>query len=137
MRAESIKTYVTVPPTGKGGAFWLFVEVTTDNGITGVGECYGIPFAADVAAQMVVDTFDRFVAGSDPHHVETMFRRVYSAGFTQRPDVSTMAVFSGIEMAMWDIVGKHHEVPVCDLLGGRFHDRLRTYSYLYPLDDGA
>jgi len=34
-------------------------------------------------------------------------------------------------------VGKHHGVPVCDLLGGRFHDRLRTYSYLYPLDDGA
>lgn len=137
MRLETITTYVTVPPTGIGGSFWLFVEVTTDTGITGVGECYGIPVSGDVAASMVEDTFDRFIAGSDPHHVETMFRRVYSAGFTQRPDVSMMGVFSGIEIAVWDILGKHHGVPVCELLGGRFHDHLRTYSYLYPLEVDA
>ncbi len=137
MRLESIRTYVTVAPTGMGGAFWLFVEIDTDTGLTGVGECYGIPVSGDIAAQMVVDTFDRFIAGTDPHHVETMFRRVYSAGFTQRPDISMMAVFSGIEMAVWDILGKAHGVPVCELIGGRFHDRLRTYSYLYPLEVDA
>ena len=45
-----------------------------------------------------------------------------------------MGVFSGIEMAIWDILGKLHDVPVYELLGGRFHDRLRTYSYLYPTE---
>jgi 2-dehydro-3-deoxyphosphogalactonate aldolase len=81
---------------------------------------------------MVEDTFHRFIAGSDPHDLETMFRRVYSAGFTQRPDISMMGVFSGIEIAVWDILGKAHDKPVYKLLGGRFHERLRTYTYLYP-----
>ena len=81
---------------------------------------------------MVEDTFERYIAGEDPHHIETMFRRVYSAGFTQRPDISMMGVFSGIEIAIWDILGKAHDQPLYQLLGGRFHDRLRTYTYLYP-----
>ena len=132
MKLKDIETWVTVPPTGIGGAFWVIVRVTTDNGISGVGECYGIPVSGDIACQMVSDTFERFVAGQDPHHIETLFRRVYSAGFTQRPDISMMGVFSGIEIAIWDILGKAHEQPVYQLLGGQFHDRLRTYTYLYP-----
>ena len=137
MRLEQVRTYVTVPHTGVGGSFWVFVEVETDDGITGVGECYGVPVSGDIATSMVADIFERYVAGVDPHHLETLFRRVYSAGFTQRPDLSTMGVFSGIEIAIWDILGKAHGVPVYELLGGRFHDRLRTYSYLYPLETDA
>lgn len=132
MILKDIETFVTVPPDGIGGSFWVLVRVTTDNGITGIGECYGIPVSANIACQMVEDTFHRFIAGEDPHRVETLFRRVYSAGFTQRPDVSMMGVFSGLEIAIWDILGKASEQPVYNLLGGRFHDRLRTYSYIYP-----
>ena len=134
MKLQDIKTYVTVPPTGLGGSFWVIVKLTTDNGIEGIGECYGIPVSGDIACRMVEDTFERFIAGEDPHNVEAMFRRVYSAGFTQRPDVSMMGVFSGIEIAIWDILGKAHGVPVYKLLGGKFHERLRTYTYLYPID---
>lgn len=137
MKLQSIETWVTVPPTGIGGSFWVLVKVTTDSGIEGIGECYGIPVSGDIACQMVEDTFERFVAGADPHHIETLFRRVYSAGFTQRPDISMMGVFSGIETAIWDILGKAHNVPVYQLLGGQFHQRLRTYSYLYPADLNA
>jgi galactonate dehydratase len=108
------------------------VKITTDNGIEGIGECYGIPVSGDIACAMVEDTFERFIVGEDPHHIETLFRRVYSAGFTQRPDVSMMGVFSGIEIAIWDILGKAHEQPVYQLLGGQFHSRLRTYTYIYP-----
>ncbi len=134
MKLTDIKTWVTVPPTGIGGSFWVVVKITTDNGIEGIGECYGIPVSGDIACSMVEDTFQRFIAGEDPHNIETLFRRVYSAGFTQRPDISMMGVFSGIEIAIWDILGKVHDVPVYQLLGGRFHDRLRTYTYLYPKD---
>ena len=132
MKLQDITTWVTVPPTGIGGSFWVIVKVTTDDGIEGIGECYGIPFSGDVACRMVEDTFERFVAGEDPHDVETLFRRVYSAGFTQRPDVSMMGVFSGIEIAIWDILGKASEQPVYKLIGGKFHDRIRTYTYIYP-----
>ena len=132
MILKDIKTWVTVPPSGIGGAFWVIVKITTDDGIEGIGECYGIPVSGDIACAMVEDTFERYIAGEDPHHVETMFRRVYSAGFTQRPDISMMGVFSGIEIAIWDILGKAHDQPVYQLLGGQFHDRIRTYTYLYP-----
>ncbi len=133
MKLQTIETFATVPPDGIGGAFWLLVKLTTDNGITGIGECYGIPVSADIACRMVEDTFERFIAGEDAHNIETMFRRVYSAGFTQRPDISMMAIFSGIEIAIWDILGKAHDVPVYKLIGGKFHERLRTYTYIYPL----
>ena len=132
MKLKEIKTWVTVPPTGIGGSFWVIVKITTDDGIEGIGECYGIPVSGDIACAMVEDTFERFIAGEDPHNIETMFRRVYSAGFTQRPDISMMGVFSGIEIAIWDILGKAHNQPVYQLLGGKFHERIRTYTYLYP-----
>lgn len=132
MILKDIKTWVTVPPTGIGGAFWVIVKITTDSGIEGIGECYGVPVSGDITCSMVEDTFARFVEGEDPHNIETLFRRVYSAGFTQRPDVSMMGVFSGMEIAIWDILGKAHDTPVYNLLGGCFHQRLRTYSYLYP-----
>ncbi|MGB5705943.1 MAG: mandelate racemase/muconate lactonizing enzyme family protein [Arenicellales bacterium] len=136
MKLKEIKTWVTVPPTGIGGSFWVIVKLTTDNGIEGIGECYGIPVSGDIACRMVNDTFERFIEGEDPRNIETMFRRVYSAGFTQRPDVSMMGVFSGIEIAIWDILGKVNGQPVYNLIGGRFHDRLRTYTYLYPKNLG-
>ena len=132
MKLKDIETFVTAPPSGIGGAFWVIVKVTTDDGIEGIGECYAIPFSGAVACRMVEDTFERCFAGEDPRDIETLFRRVYSAGFTQRPDISTMGAFSGIETAVWDIVGKASGQPVYKLIGGKFHERIRTYTYLYP-----
>ena len=63
-----------------------------------------------------------------------MARVVYSSGYTQRPDTSLVAVLSGIEIACWDIVGKALEKPVYELLGGQVHEKLRSYTYLYPKD---
>ena len=105
------------------------LKITTDNGIEGIGECYGIPVSGDIACRMVEDTFERFLLDESPHNIETMFRRVYSAGFTQRPDVSMMGVFSGMEIAVWDILGKALDQPVYNsIIGGKFH---APASYLY------
>ncbi|MDF1737244.1 MAG: mandelate racemase/muconate lactonizing enzyme family protein, partial [Minwuia sp.] len=79
-----------------------------------------------------VEVFGRQFAGQDPHQIEKLWRQTYGAGFTQRPDVTVMGVLSGLEMACWDIIGKAADRPVHDLLGGRVHDRLRSYTYLYP-----
>ena len=59
---------------------------------------------------------------------------LYSSGFTQRPDLTVMGAFSGLEIACWDMVGKALERPVWALLGGRVADRVRAYSYIYPMD---
>ena len=53
MKLQDVQTWVTVPPNGIGGSFWVIVKVTTDDGIEGIGECYGIPFSGDVACRMV------------------------------------------------------------------------------------
>ena len=70
--------------------------------------------------------------GADPHHIERLWHSVYGRGYTLRPDVSLVSVLSGLETACWDIVGKAVGKPVHALLGGRVHDRLRTYTYIYP-----
>jgi L-alanine-DL-glutamate epimerase-like enolase superfamily enzyme len=76
--------------------------------------------------------FARHFEGADPHRIERLWRLTYGAGYTLRPDVTVMGVLSGLEMACWDIIGKAADRPVYDLLGGKVHERLRSYTYLYP-----
>ncbi|WP_150524628.1 mandelate racemase/muconate lactonizing enzyme family protein [Roseibium sediminis] len=133
MRLEKIETFVVAnPPPRHGGRYFIFVRLTTACGITGVGEIYNATFGPQLCAAMAVDVFERHFEGSDPHHIERLWRRTYSAGFTQRPDITVMGVLSALEMACWDIIGKAADKPVYELLGGKVHERLRSYTYLYP-----
>lgn len=135
MRLDKIETFVFGnPPPRHGGRYFIFVRLTTECGITGVGEIYNATFGPHLCAEMAREMFERHLLGRDPHHIEMMFRRVYGSGFSQRPDITVMGAFSGLEMACWDIVGKAADKPVYELLGGKVHDRLRSYTYLYPLE---
>ncbi len=133
MKLDRIETFVVGnPPPRHGGRYFIFLRLTTACGITGVGEIYNATFAPELCAAMARDVFERQFLGQDPHHIETMWRRTYGAGFTMRPDVTVMGVLSGLEMACWDIIGKAADQPVYQLLGGKVHARLRSYTYLYP-----
>ncbi len=133
MRVAEVETIVVgVPPPHFGGRYWIFVRLTTDGGVQGTGEVYGVPFHPDAVRLMVADIAERSVVGSDPFQVEHMWRQVYSRNFTQRPDSSVVAILAGIEMACFDIMGKETDRPVHDLLGGRVRDAVRSYSYIYP-----
>ncbi|MEM6665368.1 MAG: mandelate racemase/muconate lactonizing enzyme family protein [Pseudomonadota bacterium] len=133
MKLQTIETFVVGnPPPRHGGRTFIFVKLKTACGIEGVGEIYGATFSPHLMAEMAADMFQRCLEGRDPHHTEMAWRRAYGAGFTHRPDLTVSGVFSGLEMACWDIVGKAAGKPVYELLGGRVHDRLRSYSYLYP-----
>ncbi len=138
MKIKYYETFVVGnPPPSYGGRYFVFVKLTTDSGIVGYGEIYCATFSAQTVADMLADTAERFVIGHDPFHIEKLWRRVYGAGYTLRPDVSLISVLSGIEMACWDIIGKSCNKPVFELLGGQVHEGLRTYTYLYPEDDDA
>lgn len=133
MKVTHLQTYiVATPPPHIGGMYWIFVRLATDCGIEGVGEIYSATFHPSAQLAMIADVFDRYLKGHDPHHVERFYRLCYSSGFTQRPDLSMMGIVSGLEMACWDIIGKAAGKPVYELIGGRVHERLRTYTYLYP-----
>jgi galactonate dehydratase len=132
MKLTDIKTFIAGNPApGVGGRYFVFVKLTTDGNVHGIGEAYCVPFHPEVVARMLVDTFGRYLAGEDPHNIESIWRRVYSAGYTQHADLALMAVLSALEMACWDIIGKEAGQPVYNLLGGRVHERLRSYTYIY------
>jgi galactonate dehydratase len=132
MKLTDIKTFIAGNPApGVGGRYFVFVKLTTDGNVHGIGEAYCVPFHPDLVARMLVDTFGRYLEGEDPHNIESIWRRVYSAGYTQHADLALMAVLSALEMACWDIIGKEAGQPVYNLLGGRVHERLRSYTYIY------
>lgn len=133
MKIASVKIYVVGnPPPHFGGRYWIFLKLTTDSGVEGIGEVYSVPFHPKVVTLMIEDVCQRCVIGADPFKVERLWRIIYSSGFTQRPDTSLLGILSGIETACWDIMGKELDKPVYELLGGRVHDRLRSYTYIYP-----
>ncbi|MBM7066487.1 mandelate racemase/muconate lactonizing enzyme family protein [Actibacterium sp. 188UL27-1] len=136
MKLADVDVIVTAPPSpGWGGRYWIFVKVTTACGIVGWGECYASSVGPTAMRAVIEDVFARHVAGEHPANIELMFRRAYSSGFTQRPDLTVMGAFSGLEIACWDILGKALDRPVWALLGGKTNDRLRAYTYLYPKND--
>ncbi|MEQ8293156.1 MAG: mandelate racemase/muconate lactonizing enzyme family protein [Roseovarius sp.] len=134
MKLQDLDIFVTSPPApGWGGRYWILVKLTTDDGITGWGECYASTIGPEAMKPVIRDVFERHMLGENPENIELMFRRAYSSGFTQRPDLTVMGAFSGLEIACWDILGKARGRPVWALLGGKMNDRIRTYTYLYPL----
>jgi len=134
MKLRELDIIITAPPApGWGGRYWILVKLTTDDGIVGWGECYASSIGPGAMRGVIGDVFARHMEGENPENIELMFRRAYSSGFTQRPDLSVMGAFSGLEIACWDILGKARGRPVHALLGGRMNDRIRAYTYLYPL----
>lgn len=134
MKLQDLDIIVTAPPApGWGGRYWILVKVTTACGIVGWGECYASSVGPDAMRAVIKDVFERHMLGENPENIELMFRRAYSAGFTQRPDLTVMGAFSGLEIACWDILGKARDRPVWALLGGLMTPSIRAYSYIYPL----
>jgi L-alanine-DL-glutamate epimerase-like enolase superfamily enzyme len=133
MKLADLEIFVVAPPApGWGGQYWIFPKLTTACGIVGYGECYASTVGPEVMRAVIEDVFARHMQGENPENLEKMFRRVYSSGFTQRPDPTVIGAFAGLEIACWDILGKARDRPVWALLGGQMNDRLRAYTYLYP-----
>lgn len=112
---------VLLKPTG-----WVLIKVKTDEGITGIGEAY---HGAGVHQIAVDERLTRPLIGQDPRNVDKLFRDMMSAmsasGFYQG---AVMSAISGIESALWDITGQAADVPIWQLLGGKFRDKIRIYN---------
>ncbi len=132
MKIVRLKTFVVGnPPPHRGGRNWVFVKLYTDDGIEGVGEAFAVPFDPRTVVHLLEDVGTRLVVGADPFRIEQLWRTIYTSSYSEHPDLTMLGVLSAVEMACWDIVGKTLNQPVYNLLGGRVHDRLRTYTYLY------
>ncbi|MEJ1938552.1 hypothetical protein WDZ92_50805, partial [Nostoc sp. NIES-2111] len=103
MKVTGLETFVVGnPPPYNGGRYFIFMKLTTDDGITGIGEVYNATFGPRVIESMVAEIFERHVLNTDPFRIETLWRNVYGRGYSMRPDITLMGVLSGIEIALWD-----------------------------------
>ncbi len=138
MKVDQVETFVVGnPPPRHGGRYFIFVTLTTDGGVKGVGEAYVSTVGPHLVAQMIEDVAERHLVGRSPFDVEAFWRRAIGSGYSLRPDPTLCGVASALETACWDIIGKEAGRPVYDLLGGRVHEGLRSYTYLYPPEDDA
>ena len=135
MKIKSFEIHtVKNPQPNFGGRYWTFVRVFSECGIEGIGEIYTATFHPTNVEKLAEEVFERYLKGHDPHHIERFYRACYSSGFSGRPDTVIMAICSGFEMACWDIIGKSVNKPIYELIGGKVRDKIRSYSYLYPID---
>jgi galactonate dehydratase len=111
------------------GTSWrnlIFLKVTTDEGLVGIGECT-LQNRDEGVLGYLPGAVRRHVLGSDPFNIEDLWLRMYRNEFWRGGPIST-TVMSGIEIACWDIIGKATNQPVWRLLGGRCHEKVKAYA---------
>ena len=124
-----------------GGRYFLFIELLTDEGITGIGErIAGSAFSGrleDLKSQvnLVKELVGQIVLGEDPLNTELIWDKMYGTWHDLRhPSLYATPVISAIDMALWDIKGKVANLPIYQLLGGQYHKKLRAYAYMPDID---
>jgi galactonate dehydratase len=131
MKVTGVKTFLVQPERGKTV---LFLKVQTDEGLYGWGEAYTLTGRELALERMVLDLGD-YLIGRDPfairHFTHVMWRDVS----IKRGGFDFYCALSGLEIALWDIVGKALGVPVYNLLGGPCRARIRVYGQ--PSGDGG
>ncbi len=116
MKISEIKSYMV------GGRHWpnfpwIVIEIETDEGISGLGEA--LPYRA-AGINQAIRGLNRDMVGEDPFNVEKLWETAFRRGVP-------LPAISGVEMSLWDIMGKKLGVPIFNLLGGRCRDRIRVY----------
>jgi galactonate dehydratase len=145
MKITAVRTYlmqVGARPDGaraigadadfRGSRNWLFVEIETDAGLTGVGECSGWPRVVEAAVRDLAVV----LIGQDPARIDRLWAQMYRAilGHGLTGTVGSGAL-SGLEMALWDIKGKALGQPVWQLLGGAIRDRIPVYGHAHTAEE--
>ena len=124
MKIDSIKTYLVDSGSAK---HWLFVKIETNEGIHGWGEAY-TQLDRDRVIERQIDELSRYLVGCSPFDIKQFLFSAYTDFAGKRGSMELFCAISGLEQALWDIVGKAAGQPVYNLLGGRTRRRLRVYA---------
>ena len=119
MKISSFQVYEVKPR-------WIFIKISTDEGIEGWGEMVSGTKTRTVVAG-AYEMADRII-GRNPLEIEKIWQELYRVFFRGGP--INMTIISGIEMALWDIKGKYYNAPIYELLGGSARDRIKVYSWI-------
>ena len=124
MQITDIKTFLVHPGKAKN---LCFVKIETDEGIYGWGECY-TQSDRDVQITAHVDQLRRYLIGRDPTNIKHFTQMAFDDFAGRRGSMDYYCAISGLEHAMWDIVGKAYGAPVHKLIGGACRDKIRVYA---------
>ena len=99
------------------------LRIHTDTGISGVGQtaCWGYP----EAVEKIVNTFEKYLIGQNPLRIEHHWQYLYRMGPFR--GTALCGAISAVDIALWDIKGKHFGVPIWELLGGNCRDKIRLH----------
>lgn len=109
------------------GSPWVFVQVYTDEGVIGLGDATNWPGGTII--KQSIEELSKLIIGEDPFHIEYIYHRMYHALQQIGQTGAVIAAISGIEIALWDIVGKTLGRPIYDLIGGPCRSKVRFYSH--------
>lgn len=113
-----------------GGSVWTFVRIYTDEGIVGTGECNsgGPGYSGFATKEAILAMRDRII-GEDPFNVNLIYEKLRRKGrYGGSSEAPLIFALTGIDNALYDIMGKALGVPVYKLLGGKFRDKIRLYA---------
>ncbi|MBV9280467.1 MAG: mandelate racemase/muconate lactonizing enzyme family protein, partial [Chloroflexi bacterium] len=103
---------------------WTFIRIATDEGVTGLGESFLAP-----GLTAIIRDLAPLLIGEDPRNVDRLWAKMrWAASAAGSMGGIVYNAISGIETALWDLAGKYHGVPVYQLLGGKYRDRVRIYA---------
>ena len=133
-----LKQSTAIEMIGDGSQDTVLILVHTDEGITGIGEVDSSPYAVKAVidmpdSHMVCRGLRSIVVGEDAFDIEKIWRKMYAESIYHGRRSVVIHAMSGIDMAIWDAVGKKLGLPVSKLLGGTFRNRVQAYcSVLMP-----
>ena len=105
------------------------VEVETDEGITGWGECFGPGNVAKANKTIVEDVIQPLISGEDPLNRDVLWHKVYNLLRDHGQKGMPMQALSGVDIALWDIAGKVAGLSLCQLIGGAHRSSVSVYGY--------
>ena len=105
------------------------VEVETDEGITGWGECFGPGNIAIANKYIVEKVIQPLIKGDDPLNKEYIWHKVYNLLRDSGQKGMPIQALSGIDIALWDILAKKSNLPLYQLIGGKTNDKIPVYGY--------
>ena len=126
MKITRVETYVTMPIENLP---WLFVEVHTDEGVTGLGECT-LAIGNNIISH-TVKAIEPLIVGLDPADIEEIWQRIFLRYLRIGGRGVISAAVSAIDLALWDVKGKVLGVPIFQLLGGAARDRVPLYTHVH------
>jgi L-alanine-DL-glutamate epimerase-like enolase superfamily enzyme len=144
VRVEAIEVRLPEPEVrdvASAGQNCLIVKVHTDEGITGIGEVDSSARVAKAAIEApfshsVASGLGRLLVGMNPLDFRTIHEKLYRSTFYYGRRGVVIQAMGGIDVALWDIAGKHYGVPVYQLLGGAFQKKFRAYASILFGRDG-